>query len=294
MSHFIQRILIVDDQPSIRRTMAGIIEDLGHEVVEAEDGYHAIDHVKNDNFDFIFLDIKMPGINGVQTLREIKKMRPETLAVMMTGYEVEELIVDALNEGAMAVMYKPLHPEQLVRLLQSTSTNLPADLPEPVHNFVANCRALLAETAGKYSVSHIALRVADSELKALRLVAAGGPAAAEAPALTSLSSIVGLSYSQSATVAVADYSSHPLNISSEVARGVKSYLAIPFRSSKGDVVGSVEIGSFEPQYFTQETTNEFISFVSSLLKLLATAELGESELLRFLSGFGSSTERILV
>ena len=109
MSQPIPRILIVDDQTVIRGTMAGIIEDLGFQVFDVEDGYRAIAEVKSTRFDLVFLDIKMPGINGVQTFREIKKLRPNTLVVMMTGFDVGELIDESLDEGAHGVSDDPAH-----------------------------------------------------------------------------------------------------------------------------------------------------------------------------------------
>ncbi|MFQ6122336.1 MAG: response regulator, partial [Dehalococcoidales bacterium] len=62
-------VLVVDDLQSIRLTLGGILEDEGYNVVTAENGYQAIEAVKKTHFDVIFMDIKMPGINGVQTFR---------------------------------------------------------------------------------------------------------------------------------------------------------------------------------------------------------------------------------
>ena len=122
MNHTKPQILIVDDQTGIRRTMTGIIEELGFQVMEAEDGYHAIDRVKNTRFDLVFLDIKMPGINGVQTFREIKKISPGSAVVMMTGFSVEDLVREALKEGARTVIYKPFQVEKVLSLVRSFVT----------------------------------------------------------------------------------------------------------------------------------------------------------------------------
>ena len=110
-------VLIVDDLRSIRLTLGGILEDEGHDVVTVEDGYGAIEAVKRSHFDAIFMDIKMPGINGVQTFREVKKVSPETAVIMMTAYSVEDLVKEAFEEGAYAVVYKPFDIEKIIAII---------------------------------------------------------------------------------------------------------------------------------------------------------------------------------
>lgn len=112
-------ILVVDDLKSIRLTLGGILEDEGHNVVLAENGYQAIELVKQAPFDLIFMDIRMPGINGVQTFREIKKINPGAAVIMMTAYSVEDLVREALEEGAYAVVYKPFDIEKIVSIIES-------------------------------------------------------------------------------------------------------------------------------------------------------------------------------
>ncbi len=111
-------ILVVDDLRSMRLTLGGILEDKGHNVVTVEDGYQAIEAVKKTHFDAIFMDIKMPGINGVQTFREVKKIDSKAAVVMMTAYSVEDLVKEALEEGAYAVVYKPFDIDKIIALIQ--------------------------------------------------------------------------------------------------------------------------------------------------------------------------------
>jgi len=117
-----QKILVVDDQSSVRVTLSGIMEDQGYDVTEAEDGYRAIDASRETAFDLIFMDVMMPGINGVQTFREIKKINPKSVVVLMTGYSgpvLEDLLKDALEEGAFSVIYKPLNIGHLISIVES-------------------------------------------------------------------------------------------------------------------------------------------------------------------------------
>jgi DNA-binding NtrC family response regulator len=120
-------ILVVDDLRSIRLTLGGILEDEGYNVVLAENGYQAIEAAKQTPFDLIFMDIKMPGINGVQTFREVKKINPEAVVIMMTAYSVEDLVKEALEEGAYAVVYKPFDIEKIVSIIESA-----VHCPQPV------------------------------------------------------------------------------------------------------------------------------------------------------------------
>ena len=114
-----QKVMVVDDDPGMRLTLEGIIEDEGFDVVGAADGYQAIDLAGNAHYPLIFMDIKMPGINGVDTYREIKKVSPGSVVVMMTGYSVTELVAQALEEGAYAVTYKPFDIAQIIETVRT-------------------------------------------------------------------------------------------------------------------------------------------------------------------------------
>ena len=111
-------ILVVDDIRSMRVTLGGILEDKGHHVVMVENGYQAIEAVKKTLFDVIFIDIKMPGINGVQTFREIKKIDRKAVVIMMTAYSVEDLLKEALEEGAYATVYKPFDVDKIIAVIE--------------------------------------------------------------------------------------------------------------------------------------------------------------------------------
>ena len=111
-------ILVVDDLRSIRLTLGGILEDKGHKVVAVENGYQAIEAVRKTHFDVIFMDIKMPGINGVQTFREVKKIDPKATVIMMTAYSVEDLVKEALEEGAYTIIYKPFDIDKIIAIIE--------------------------------------------------------------------------------------------------------------------------------------------------------------------------------
>jgi len=113
-------ILIVDDNISLAKTMSLILKRKGYKVTTAKNGPEAIKEIKESPFDLIFMDIKMPLMDGVETYRKIKKIRPETIVIMMTAYAVENLIADALKEGAYGIIYKPLDIEKMISLIEKS------------------------------------------------------------------------------------------------------------------------------------------------------------------------------
>ena len=110
-------ILVVDDNISLCKSMALVLEHNGYAVTVAIDGLEAMDRVREKHFDVTFMDIKMPVMDGVETYRRIKRIRPDPLVIMMTAYAVENLVDEALKEGAYSVLYKPLDMEKVLRML---------------------------------------------------------------------------------------------------------------------------------------------------------------------------------
>jgi two-component system response regulator HydG len=110
-------ILIVDDNASQCKTMAFIFKRQGYAVTTASDGPEALEKVRQQPFDIIFMDIKMPVMDGVETYRQIKAIRPGATVIMMTAYAVEDLIQEALHEGAYGILYKPLDMQKVLGLI---------------------------------------------------------------------------------------------------------------------------------------------------------------------------------
>jgi len=112
------KILIIDDEDSLRLSLASILELEGYEVKTAEDGFKAIELAKQESFNIIFSDIRMPGMSGTDTFKEIKKIRPDVVGVMMTAYAMNDLIVDALNSGAFACISKPFEIDAILSTIK--------------------------------------------------------------------------------------------------------------------------------------------------------------------------------
>jgi two-component system response regulator HydG len=111
-------ILIVDDNVSLCRTLSLVLGRQGYAVNTAKDGLEALARVQESPFDMIFMDIKMPLMDGVETYRRIKKIRPEAVVMMMTAYAVEDLVQQALEEGAYGIVYKPLDIGKVVTVIE--------------------------------------------------------------------------------------------------------------------------------------------------------------------------------
>lgn len=114
-------ILIVDDNISLGKTMSFILRGKGYAATTAKDGPGAMEKVKRRSFEMIFMDIKMPLMNGVETYRRIKDIRPDAVVVMMTAYSVEDLVQEALEEGAYGIVHKPLDIEKVISFMERAS-----------------------------------------------------------------------------------------------------------------------------------------------------------------------------
>lgn len=107
-------ILIVDDEPSILKSLSGILSDEGFETITATNGYEALKTLESESPDLVLLDIWMPGIDGIDTLKEIKKKFPETQVIMITGHGTIETAVNATKIGAYDFIEKPLSIDKVI------------------------------------------------------------------------------------------------------------------------------------------------------------------------------------
>ncbi|MDH5173656.1 MAG: response regulator [Elusimicrobiota bacterium] len=112
-------ILVVDDRGEDRETLRDILVDRNYRAFVAKNGYEAIDIVRKSDFDIILLDIRMPGMDGMEVLEVVKEIKPDIGVVMMTGYSSEGLAGKSLKKGAYTCLYKPfLDMEKLLRVIE--------------------------------------------------------------------------------------------------------------------------------------------------------------------------------
>lgn len=114
------RVLIVDDHTLFRKGLKEILLDLPfiQECKEAKDGYEAVKFVEKEHFDLVFLDIAMPQIDGLETLRRIKTINPDIKTLLISMYPEEQYASRALKLGANGYMTKSADPEELTRAIE--------------------------------------------------------------------------------------------------------------------------------------------------------------------------------
>lgn len=100
-------ILVIDDQPGIRRLLTEVLTDEGFQVVTAENGYEGIRVAKESAPAVILMDMKMPGMDGIETLRELKVLGQQDRVIMMTAYGELETVNQARELGAYSYITKP-------------------------------------------------------------------------------------------------------------------------------------------------------------------------------------------
>ncbi|GAG10613.1 unnamed protein product, partial [marine sediment metagenome] len=118
------RILVVDDELVVRDSLKEWLEDEGFQVDMAESGTEALEKLTKEAFHLMLLDIKMPGMDGVEVLRRSKEIRSELPVVMMTAYATVETAVEAMKMGAMDYLMKPFDPDSLVPLIVQLYQNI--------------------------------------------------------------------------------------------------------------------------------------------------------------------------
>ena len=107
-------VLIVDDEPSILQSLGGLLSDEGFEVITASNGYEALKIIDSQSPDLVLLDIWMPGIDGIETLKEIKKGNPYIQVIIITGHGNIETAVKATKLGAFDLIEKPLSIDKVI------------------------------------------------------------------------------------------------------------------------------------------------------------------------------------
>ena len=108
------RVMIVDDEKVVRDFLGRLLALKDITARAAENGFQAVEMMKAESFDFAFLDVRMPGMDGVQTLKELKKINPDCKYVMMTGYSVDNLLEESRNENILATIKKPFDVNQII------------------------------------------------------------------------------------------------------------------------------------------------------------------------------------
>ncbi len=118
-----RRVLVVDDETNLRQTLARILHQLGCEVTTAADGAEALQRLEAAPYDLVYLDIRLPGIDGLQVLRQIHDHYPRVAVVLLTAHASISSAVEAVRLGAIDYLIKPITPEALIARTRTILTD---------------------------------------------------------------------------------------------------------------------------------------------------------------------------
>ena len=108
------RLLLVDDEEDFRTTLAGRLKRRNMDVTDVGSGKEAIELVREKSFDVAVIDIKMPGMDGIETLRQIKKIAPLVEVILLTGHASVEAGIEGMKSGAYDYVIKPCNVNDLL------------------------------------------------------------------------------------------------------------------------------------------------------------------------------------
>ena len=114
----VEKILLVDDEKDFLDVMSERIEARGMEVTTADSAMKALELVKSGNFDAIIVDLMMPAMDGLQTLKAIKEKNPDLQVILLTGHATVEKGIEAMKLGAMDFLEKPADLDKLTEIIK--------------------------------------------------------------------------------------------------------------------------------------------------------------------------------
>jgi DNA-binding NtrC family response regulator len=112
------RILVVDDEKNIRLTLGQTLAMVGYTVETAVNGEDALNQLQSRPFDLMLLDLRMPGMDGIEVLRQVMERRPETRVVVVTAHGSVDTAVEAMKLGAVDFIQKPFAPQEIRDLVR--------------------------------------------------------------------------------------------------------------------------------------------------------------------------------
>ncbi len=112
------KILVIDDEPIVRISCERTLAPEGYNVTVAASGKEGLEMLEKETFGLVLLDLKMPDMDGIEVLDNIKKKWPDTKVVMVTGYSTVDTAVQALRFGAFNFIEKPFTPDTLIKAVK--------------------------------------------------------------------------------------------------------------------------------------------------------------------------------
>lgn len=112
-------VLVIDDDESICSLFKDILDSKGHTTITASESSRGLELVKANNCDLVFLDLKMPGVNGAELLKQIREVKPDLPVTIITGYPESDLMAEALTYGPFSIMSKPFRSSDVITAVEN-------------------------------------------------------------------------------------------------------------------------------------------------------------------------------
>lgn len=112
-------IMVVDDRVGIRKLLQEVLQDAGYKVLTASGGSEAVEMIRRTKIDLVLLDMKMSGMDGLETLTFLKQYAPYVIILIMTAYEELEVLKEARRRGAAGYISKPFDIEELKSIIEA-------------------------------------------------------------------------------------------------------------------------------------------------------------------------------
>ena len=153
MDH-VHRILIVDDEPDTCANLSDILTDLGYQVDTANDGFAALELVKKNPYDIALLDLRMPGMDGLELYRRIREISAGTVAIVVTAYASSDTAKSARSAGAWQVLPKPVNIGNLLGLVSEALDTPLILIVDDDRDLCENLWDLMREKGYRVHVAH--------------------------------------------------------------------------------------------------------------------------------------------
>ena len=166
------KILIIDDDNEIRYSLNRVLSSRSYDVIEAANGQEGIEQAESTNPDVIFLDNRMEGMSGIETLQHLRSVVPETMVVLMTAYGTTQTAIEAMKYGAFDYIIKPFDIKKVISLAE-TAVEARADLketdlsPQPLINVDDYKEGIVGNSEPMQEVFKIIGQVAASDVTVL-------------------------------------------------------------------------------------------------------------------------------
>lgn len=154
------RILIMEDDVNIAKGLAMVLGDENYTVKVANDGQSALDAFKEEDFELLIADIRLPDMNGMDVIKQVRRHTPETKIIVITGFVSTSVAVDAMNTGVTDFLPKPFSEKQIIKSVHKTLESTPGNEGDAYVHTISETDRLIQ----KKEVLHVLDRTNDDQL----------------------------------------------------------------------------------------------------------------------------------